>query len=225
MGEKPTKGLSAQLSVLIGDAPVAEFARKCKLGDSLVRKYLDGAEPGRDNIEKIWRGTGCNLEWLVSGEGVPFSGTPGAAEAERRKHERVVMVPRYEGPASHASGQVAEKVAFALQFIRGLPQSDPELLGCYPMNADGMQPSLFHDDWVLFDQSVTDVTVEDIYLVNIGGDTFIKRLRRLPGNVVEVISDNRAKYSPVAYDASVRESEEFQVVGKYLWRGGTRLGA
>ena len=34
-----------------------------------MRSYLAGSDPSRANLEKIWRGSGCSLIWLLTGEG------------------------------------------------------------------------------------------------------------------------------------------------------------
>lgn len=62
-------GLSVRLSALQGDKSTAEFARKCGIGESLVRKYLDGSTPGPDKAIKIALATGTNIQWLATGEG------------------------------------------------------------------------------------------------------------------------------------------------------------
>lgn len=57
-----------RLRELIGSSSVADFARKCELGDSLIRKYLDGAMPGLDKALQIARTGGVSLEWLLGAE-------------------------------------------------------------------------------------------------------------------------------------------------------------
>ncbi|MFN4097786.1 MAG: helix-turn-helix domain-containing protein [Sphingomonas sp.] len=53
----------------IGEEPVAAFARRCGFGESLLRKYLAGAEPSAKNLARIADAAGVSLEWLATGRG------------------------------------------------------------------------------------------------------------------------------------------------------------
>lgn len=59
---------SSRLKDLQGDLSVSEFARRCGIGESLMRKYLAGSVPGSDKADRIARAAGVRLEWLLSGE-------------------------------------------------------------------------------------------------------------------------------------------------------------
>ncbi len=53
----------------IGEEPVAAFARKCGIGESLMRKYLSGSEPSASNLSRIADVAGVTLDWLATGRG------------------------------------------------------------------------------------------------------------------------------------------------------------
>ncbi len=42
-----------------------------------MRSYLAGSDPSRQNVERIWRGTGCSMAWLVAGTGPMYSKAEG----------------------------------------------------------------------------------------------------------------------------------------------------
>lgn len=67
---------SDRLRVLIADRTVSEFARSVGLGESLIRKYLNGSEPSLSRAHQIARVCQCSLTWLASGEGLPFEAAP-----------------------------------------------------------------------------------------------------------------------------------------------------
>jgi len=56
-----------RLNIVIGEEPVAAFARRVGISNSLLRKYLEGSQPGADNLSLIARACGCTLDWLIDG--------------------------------------------------------------------------------------------------------------------------------------------------------------
>ncbi|MFN4263060.1 MAG: hypothetical protein ACK4IT_05445 [Thioalkalivibrionaceae bacterium] len=58
-----------RIRLSIGEEPVATFARRCGFGESLLRKYLSGAEPSAKNYARIADAAGVSLEWLGTGRG------------------------------------------------------------------------------------------------------------------------------------------------------------
>ncbi|MES2934797.1 MAG: helix-turn-helix transcriptional regulator [Pseudomonadota bacterium] len=66
-----------RLAVLIGDSSVSAFARKVGLGEGLIRRYLQGSEPGLSKAERISKATNCSLEWLATGAGFRFQSAEG----------------------------------------------------------------------------------------------------------------------------------------------------
>lgn len=88
---------------------------------------------------------------------------------------------------------------------------------------DSMEPTLFDGDTVVFDTAVHEVRSDDIYLFDLEGRLFVKRLRRKPGKLIEVISDNREHYPPFELTEDQAEAYNFDVRGIFFWRGGDRL--
>lgn len=58
-----------RLQLLIGERSISEFARKCKIGDTTLRKYLNGATPGLDKVILIADAANVELKWLATGKG------------------------------------------------------------------------------------------------------------------------------------------------------------
>jgi phage repressor protein C with HTH and peptisase S24 domain len=88
---------------------------------------------------------------------------------------------------------------------------------------DSMEPTLFHGDTVVFDAAHVNVSADDIYLFSLEGRLYVKRLRHKPGHVIEVISDNRERYPPFEITEKQAEADNFDVRGRFFWRGGDRL--
>ncbi|MEW5885876.1 MAG: helix-turn-helix domain-containing protein [Pseudomonadota bacterium] len=64
-----TRPLRERIKQAIGDEPVAAFARRCGIGESLLRKYLQGSEPSASNLVKIATAASVSLDWLATGQG------------------------------------------------------------------------------------------------------------------------------------------------------------
>jgi hypothetical protein len=61
-------GFSDRLKSLIGDSSVSRFAKRCGIGESLLRSYLAGACPGTDKFSVIANTCGVSMDWLATGK-------------------------------------------------------------------------------------------------------------------------------------------------------------
>jgi len=66
--------LCNRLREVIGEESVASFSRRCSIGDSTLRKYLDGAAPSAINLVAIADAGNVNIEWLAAGRGPKLRG-------------------------------------------------------------------------------------------------------------------------------------------------------
>jgi hypothetical protein len=60
---------SSRLRCLIGDASISAFGRKVDIGESLIRKYLKGSDPGLSKVVKVAAACEVDIRWLALGEG------------------------------------------------------------------------------------------------------------------------------------------------------------
>jgi hypothetical protein len=59
-----------RLREVIGDESVSSFARRCNIGESVIRGYLaDGKRPGVDYLVALADAGGVTVEWLATGLG------------------------------------------------------------------------------------------------------------------------------------------------------------
>lgn len=61
--------LKDRLKLLIADQSISAFARKVKMSESLIRKYLKGSEPSLQRAVQIAAECDVSLEWLATGRG------------------------------------------------------------------------------------------------------------------------------------------------------------
>jgi transcriptional regulator with XRE-family HTH domain len=113
-----------RLAVLIGDSSVSAFARKVGLGEGLIRRYLQGSEPGLSKAERISRATNCSLEWLASGagfrfqpaEGVDMAALEGAIKLASQVTGGVNLSPHF--------GKSMKLVVASYQYLRATKRPD-----------------------------------------------------------------------------------------------------
>ena len=113
-------------------------------------------------------------------------------------------------------------IAFRRDYLRRRGVRANQLIAA-DVSGDSMEPTLYHCDLVVFDSQFIEITTEDIYLFDLEGRLFIKRLRYKLGGVVEIISDNREKYPPMELTEEQADAYNFDVRGRFFWRGGDRL--
>lgn len=76
---------------------------------------------------------------------------------------------------------------------------------------DSMRPLYNPGDPLLIDTSITSVEFDSIYFFRIGDEGFIKRLQRMPGIGIRVLSDN-TRYN--AWD--IKTDMDFEIFGRVL---------
>lgn len=82
---------------------------------------------------------------------------------------------------------------------------------------DSMRPVFNPGDPLLVDRGVTKVEFDGLYFFRVDDEGFIKRLQRVPGEGIRVLSANRDNYEPW----TIKPDMDFQVLGRVLkvWCG------
>lgn len=74
--------LADRLQMIIGSESVASFARRSGVGESLLRKYLNGALPNSNNLVLLADAGGCYVDWLACGRPPRMRADPAAGSAQ-----------------------------------------------------------------------------------------------------------------------------------------------
>lgn len=111
-----------RLRELIGERSVNAFAHLVGLNESLLRKYLKGADPGLARANQIAERANCSLEWLATGAGFPY------------RHAEVVDMAAVSGAVAaakpfHPDWRVPDELTLkhfvaAYQFLRSAKKAD-----------------------------------------------------------------------------------------------------
>jgi len=204
---------AARLKQVIGQEPIHGFSKRSGVSDTSLRSYLKGSIPGIDKVVMIAKTAGVNVEWLVTGEGEQL------AEADRG--DDFAYVPVLDVAASAGTGllvseeTVQEVIGFDSHWLRSQLHTSPKELSIITVQGDSMAPTLLDGDLIFVDHQVTDWR-DGIYVFQMDGDLLIKRLQRLPGGTVSVISDN-PKFPPFVVDLN-NPACDLTVIGRYRGR-------
>lgn len=88
--------------------------------------------------------------------------------------------------------------------------ADPSNLFALTITGDSMSPTLYEDDIIIVDKSLTYPKAGSIYLVRISELINCKRIQKLPGGVLQVTTDNEAYRS---FDIPP-DSDDFEILGQ-----------
>ena len=124
--------------------------------------------------------------------------------------KEIINIPVYEQAFSAGKGQELPDTAEILEYVaipKTLMRFKDNICAAY-VRGDSMEPTLFDDDIIIFDNFGYDGT-DGIYAINYKGAGFVKRLQR-DKDCIKIISDNKI-YEPMFENG---ESEDFRIVGK-----------
>ena len=122
----------------------------------------------------------------------------------------VINIPVYEQAFSAGRGQELPDTADVIDYVAlpaNLKKYRENMCASY-VRGDSMEPTLFDNDIILYDNFGYDGT-DGIYAINYRGCAFVKRLQR-DKDCVHIISDN-PKYKEMIEG---EESQDFRVIGK-----------
>lgn len=215
------------------------FAEAAAISESMVRKYLAGAEPTRQSLIAMARAGNVSLEWLATGEGprrpvpvldpaeVPQPATPKLREPSPLPSPQMlkldgefVLVPRYDIEASAGAGVLADAelivdhLAFSAEWVRRTLRADPKKLLLVTARGDSMEPTIRDGDMLLINTGIESVVDDAIYLIVRADRVAIKRVQRRMSGRYLVKSDN-PNYEPDELDPA--DMELTRIVGRLVW--------
>lgn len=151
---------------------------------------------------------GVSTQRVSDGATLGMGSSPPSADA--------VAVNMYdvEGAAGDGRSLEDERVEGVLYF----PEAQLNALGLSPeriagikVRGDSMEETLADGDWVLVNQADTDYRREGVFLLLVSGERRIKRVQRLAGGALYLISDNE-HYEPEMIPPE--QMREVQILGR-----------
>ncbi len=116
------------------------------------------------------------------------------------------------GPDPNAAELRETGMAFRSDFIKAQGWR-PETHFVFRAQGDSMEPTIQHRSPVVIDTSQTTIQSGRVYAVVVNGESYLKRLDRLPGGRVRLRSDNPSPmFAPIDVAA-----DELEIIGRAVW--------
>ncbi|XPV76867.1 MAG: LexA family transcriptional regulator [Desulfovibrio sp.] len=157
-----------------------------------------------------------NTRWLERGEGEPLytepeNGSAGYVDGEFVHIPKVAARLSAGGGSFETYGEVERFYSFRADWL--CAKGDPKNMVLMSVVGNSMEPEIHAGDMVMVDQSKIDIYAGGIYAVGVEDTVLVKRLEKLPGQLV-LHSDNRD------YEAVYLQGDELlnvRIIGKVLW--------
>lgn len=185
----------------------AAFAREIDTSPQTFSAWVSGRnQPSVTMILRMSKALQVSPTWLLTGEEEEdYLGSPDA-----RKYVRIHQ--------ADLSDKVDDRILEAMESVAPVKMiqvghgwaprhgvsGDESQLSLLGVKGNAMEPTLSDGDFILLDQSVNFMLTDGVYAFTYGGDFFIKRLQRIGGKAIRVISDNPR------FEAYSVDTEEFQ---------------
>ncbi|MBF0545988.1 MAG: LexA family transcriptional regulator [Candidatus Riflebacteria bacterium] len=225
--KKPSQfalGLGSRLSKLaekVGGK--ASLAKKAKTSLTNIYRYISGKRliPA-ELLANIARVCNVSMDWLAYGEDDCQSTINQMDNFLVQEEKKEYSTKKH---LFHLSRIKSCFLSFS-EVIAKLGLSRSELMSQFKgkvgdfffvqVSDEGMDPTLKCGDIVLIDSRTNEIIFDGLYFIAIGEVPLLKRIQRLPSNVIEVISDNK-NYR--AYTLNLgQEPEKISIIGQVVWQ-------
>lgn len=213
---------------------VRAFATASGVSQTGLQRLINGGEPTLSTLIALAKAANVSVEWLATGQDHKTS-TPIPQNQANSSHcvcldtlgnpvdlDEFVFIPRYnlKAAAGHGATTEGEKPMFSMAFrrywIENYLRATPTDLSVISVKGDSMEGVLNDRDVILLNTSDTQAS-SGLYVLRVDGDLVVKRVQRLPGGILRVISANEAY---ATFDVDLNNSPaDFGVIGRVVWFG------
>lgn len=212
--------LATRLQALLEEKRLSKnaFAKMVGVSQPAISDIINGKTRDPKNILEIATALGVDPNWLKTGEGSrDTSLVVSESNAEHKlkmDHLSVSAIAGYHGFNNSDYPDVIRSIYFSengLLEIVGKKTTQ----GLYLINVptDSMSPTIKKGDIVFVDVSINAYVGEGVYVFDLNGETYIKRLQRIPTGVIRALSDNPL-YPP--FDITEKLFNTAVVRGKFI---------
>lgn len=179
----------------------------------------------KETARRIENATGKPHGWLDAEHVGVLANIIGASPASSKKPDDHYEIPQFDTGGAMGGGLVLKDQPGVIQSWKVSPEwlrknvkgyNSAKSLCIVTGFGDSMRPMFNPGDPLLVDISVNTVDFDSIYFFRVGNEGFIKRLQRIPGEGLRVLSANRDSYEPW----TIKSDMDFEVFGRILkvWR-------
>ena len=214
--------LSTRFKTLLDEKRLSmnAFAKQVGVSQPAIAKIARGETLNPKNILEIATALGVNAHWLKTGEGERDADV--FAFTSEKDDDHTLRVDLLDAElAAHSSGiinleypDVISSIFFTHEGVkRILGRTTTDGVYMFKVPTDSMAPTITQNDIVFIDTNVKEYIGEGVYSFNLNGETYIKRLQRLPTGVIMALSDNPL-YHPFEITESLFDTAE--IIGKFI---------
>ncbi|PMZ03884.1 helix-turn-helix domain-containing protein [Pseudomonas sp. FW306-02-F02-AA] len=192
-----------------------KLAHALEMNQSSVSHYLNGVNPLNSSVAasfaSILKVDVREFSERLADEMAKIAQAIGSSSAKesnviaidsRRKapDSNFITIPHLDIVGSMGSGrtppehhiEVIRDMTVHLDWLKtqGLSYSNPENLAIIDGDGDSMEGTFRNGDSLLVDRGITEIRTDAVYVFTLDGDLFIKRLQRMTGGSLRMISDN-----------------------------------
>ena len=225
------KTLAARLAhaLSVREKSPADLARATGKTESAVSQWLSGETKTMrsDSLMAAVALLGCNAQWLASGKGLHgLDGTVVAIGNTRGKNKPdEFVIPQYNTGGSMGTGLLLRDQPGVIhgwmvneEWVQKnvKSHSGAQNLCIVTGFGDSMKGMYNPGDPLLVDRGVKVIDYDAVYFFRVGDEGFIKRLQRIPGEGLRVLSEN-----PKYESWTIKTDMDFEVLGRVLkaWQG------
>ena len=196
------------------------LSEKVGVSQQAIAKIVSGETKSPKNIVEIATALGVDVNWLKTGEGERDADV--FAFTSEKDDDHTLRVDLLDAElAAHSSGiinleypDVISSIFFTHEGVkRILGRTTTDGVYMFKVPTDSMVPTITQNDIVFIDTNVKEYIGEGVYSFNLNGETYIKRLQRLPTGVIMALSDNPL-YHPFEITESLFDTAE--IIGKFI---------
>lgn len=196
------------------------FAKMVGVSQPAIAKIISGDTRDPKNILEIATALGVNPHWLKTGEGSPDADV--FVFTSEKDDDHTLRVDLLDAElAAHSSGIINAEYPDVISSIFFTHEGVKRILGrtttdgvyMFKVPTDSMVPTITQNDIVFIDTNVKEYIGEGVYSFNLNGETYIKRLQRLPTGVIMALSDN-----PLYHPFEITEDlfDTAKIIGKFI---------
>ncbi len=206
---------------------IQEFSDFIGFPKGTIEKYINSPrQPSAEFLSALYAHLRVSANWVLNGvEPMHISDlreldaiSPPFLVDDSERFGQFIIIPRLDVEASAGDGQTPDselvngQYAFNKKWIerRGLNIST---LSVIAVKGDSMEPLLHDGDLILIDQAQTKPVDGRIFVARFDSDLFVKRLQRLPGDKLQLLSSNPV-YPPLT--VSLKEDDQVNIIGRVV---------
>jgi phage repressor protein C with HTH and peptisase S24 domain len=175
-----------------------------------------GRNKGSREIVRIAEALGASPTFLSTGRQRDNSGEKlSESVAITTTPTQSIRIAIYEGGGGGMDDSIQGVEASRRWVASNLPEvRNPSAVRIFECQDDSMRGTFTRGDILFVDTSVNSVNADGVYALTIQNDFFVKRVQRLPGGAIKLISDNAQHYEPHVLTSA--ERQRMRVRGRVL---------